>query len=182
MITYVVTGACPAFFIISMRANHHAHNSHCKMFYSVFLVFATFSTTCKQIADITYSLLRVTVKLHSSPLVAAVDLVIVGNNNVLCTGASVTLQCTLTGNVLTWNTPDGALNFVRGRQVESNAGSYYGQLVELNATHLQSTLSFIFTAEITINCSDTTASNSATLVVEGIASRFGCVHPCNNYL
>ena len=102
---------------------------------------------------------------------AAVDLVIVGDNNVLCTGASVTLQCTLTGNVLTWNTPDGALNFVRGRQVESNAGSYYGQLMEPDATHLRSTLSFIFTAEITINCSDTTASNSATLVVEGIASQ-----------
>ena len=103
---------------------------------------------------------------------AAVDLVVVGNNNALCTGASVMLQCTLTGNILTWNTPDGAINFVRGRQDESNAGSYYGQLMEPDATHLRSTLSFIFTVEITINCSDTTASSrSATLVVEGIASQ-----------
>ena len=166
-----------------MRANHHAHNSYqCKMFYSVFLIFATFSTTCKLIEDIiTYSLLQVTVKLHSS-LVAAVDLVVIGDNNVLCTGASVTLQCTLTGNFLTWNSPYGALNFVRGRQDESNGGFYHARLMELNATHLRSTLSFTFSAEITINCSDTTASNSATLVVEGIASRFGCVHPCNNYL
>ena len=101
---------------------------------------------------------------------AAVDVVVVGDNNAVCTGASVTLQCTLTGNVLTWNTPDGALNFVRGRQDESNAGSYYGQLMELNATHLRSTLSFTFAAEITINCSETTASSTITLTREGIAT------------
>ena len=103
---------------------------------------------------------------------ASVDLGVVGDNNALCTGATATLQCTLMGNILTWNTPEGALNFVRGFQSESNAGSYHGQLIELNATHLKSTLTFIFTTEITINCSDTTTtSNSITLVVEGIASR-----------
>ena len=99
-----------------------------------------------------------------------IDLVAVGDNNAVCTGASVTLQCTLTGNVLTWNTPGGALNFVRGFQSESNAGSYYGQLMELNATHLRSTLSFTFTAEITINCSDATASSTLTVTIEGMTT------------
>ena len=43
---------------------------------------------------------------------ATVDLNLVGDNNALCAGASVTLQCTLTGDLLIWNTPQGALNFV----------------------------------------------------------------------
>ena len=93
---------------------------------------------------------------------------VVGDNNALCTGASVTLQCTLTGDVLTWITPEGALNFVRGRQSESNAGSYQGQLTELNDTHLRSTLTFTFTAPITINCTDQSASSSINVTVEGM--------------
>ena len=101
---------------------------------------------------------------------ATVDLVVVGDSNTQCTGASVTLQCTLTGDVLTWITPEGALNFVRGRQDVSNAGSYQAMLTELNSTHLSSRLTFTFDAEITINCSDTSASNSTTLVIEGMAS------------
>ena len=99
---------------------------------------------------------------------ANVELLVVGDNNAVCSGASVTLQCTLMGNVLTWNTPEGALNFVRGRQDESNAGSYHARLMEPNATHLISRLSFTFTSEITINCSDNTASTSTTVTTEGI--------------
>ena len=107
---------------------------------------------------------------------ASVDLGVVGDNNALCTGATATLQCTLMGNVLTWNTPEGALNFDHGFQSEPNAGSYHGQLIELNATHQKSILTFTFTTEITINCSDTTTSNSVTLVVEGMASRRAYLH------
>ena len=46
-------------------------------------------------------------------LVATVDLVVVGGNNAVCTGASsVTLQCMLMGDTITWITPEGALNFL----------------------------------------------------------------------
>ena len=99
---------------------------------------------------------------------ANVELVVVGGNNPVCSNASVTLQCTLMGNILTWNTPEGALNFVRGRQNESYVGSYYATHMELNDTHLISTLSFTITAEITINCSDTHSSDGTTIVIEGM--------------
>ena len=93
---------------------------------------------------------------------------VVGGYNAVCSDASVTLQCTLMGNVLTWNTPDGAFNFVRGRQDESNSGSYHARLMEFNATHLISTLSFTFTDEISINCSDTHSSNGTDITIESI--------------
>ena len=93
---------------------------------------------------------------------------VVGGSPAQCSGASVTLQCTLAGNTLTWNTPDGALNFVRDRGSESDAGSYHGQLWELNSTHLRSTLTFTFSNQIKINCSDGSASDSTTVTVEGI--------------
>ena len=100
--------------------------------------------------------------------VATVDLVVVGGNNAFCVGMSVTLQCTLMGGLLTWETPEGAYNFIRGRQNTSYAGSYYGQLMESNDTHLISTLTFTFTTEITINCSDTSSIAGTTVIVEGI--------------
>ena len=100
--------------------------------------------------------------------VATVDLVVVGGNNALCVGMNVTLQCTLMGGVLAWETPEGALNFIRGRQNTTYRGSYYGQLMESNDTHLISTLTFHFKTEITINCSDTSSIAGTTLIVEGI--------------
>ena len=90
-----------------------------------------------------------------------------GGNNALCTGTIVALRCTLTGDTLIWYTPE-ALSFERGGPSESNAGSYQGQLEELNATHLRSTLTFTFTFQITINCSDSSSSKSTTLFIEGI--------------
>ena len=45
---------------------------------------------------------------------------------------------------------------------------YYGQLMELNATLLRSTLSFTFTAEITFNCSSDISDSSTTVVLEGM--------------
>ena len=98
---------------------------------------------------------------------ATVDVVVVGGNNALCVGMSVTLQCTLMGSALTWEVPEGAFNFVRGRQNTTYAGSYYGQLMEPNGTHLISTLTFTFTTEITINCSDTSSIAGTTVIVEG---------------
>ena len=96
----------------------------------------------------------------------AVELVVVGGNNAFCTGVSVTLQCIIKGDTLTWITPEGALNFVRGRQSESNSGGYQGQLQELNDTHLSSTLTFTFNFHITINCTDWSSNNynSTTLI------------------
>ena len=102
-------------------------------------------------------------------IVAAVDIAVVGGNNVLCTGEIVTVQCTLMGDAFTWITPDGVLNFIRGRQNESFAGSYQGQFQELNDTHLRSTLTFTFTSPTTINCTDLSANNSTTIMIEGMA-------------
>ena len=82
-------------------------------------------------------------------------------NSIRSQQASVGCSRTLTGNVLTWNTPTVAKS------------------VELDDTHLGSTLTFTFTAEITVNCSDTTASNSSTLVVERIVSTRAPLALCN---
>ncbi|CAI8001974.1 hypothetical protein GBAR_LOCUS3291, partial [Geodia barretti] len=135
-----------------------------KMFYFALLTFTTFATTCK------YTFLTYPTSVgmnHNFLPVATVDLVVVGGNNALCVGMSVTLQCTVMGGVLTWETPEGALNFIRGRQNTSYQGSYYGQLMESNDTHLISTLNFTFTTEITINCSDTSSIAGTTVIVEG---------------
>ena len=50
---------------------------------------------------------------------------------------------------------------------ESGAGSYYGRLLE-NSTHLRSNLTFTFTSQIAISCSDGSANISTTVTVEGI--------------
>ena len=98
---------------------------------------------------------------------AFVDIAVVGGNNAQCTGASVTLQCALMGDVLIWLTPHGAINLFRGRENDINS-HYHAHLMEVNASHLRSTLDFNFTAQITISCSDTTAMDSATIIVEGM--------------
>ena len=108
---------------------------------------------------------------YLASLAAAIELVVVGGKNALCTGASVTLQCTLTGHVLTWNTPEGALNFVRGGKSEINE-IYQGNLEELNDTHIRSTLAFNCSAEITINCTDQMDQRSTTIIIEGVAFTF----------
>ena len=97
-----------------------------------------------------------------------VELVVVGGNSAVCSGASVTLQCTLTGNVLTWNTPDGAFNFIQGRSNQSESGPYDGRLQELNSTHLISNLTFTFTSQTIISCSDGSENTSTTISIEGI--------------
>ena len=99
---------------------------------------------------------------------ANVELVVVGGNNAVCSGANVTLQCTLMGNILSWNTPEGDFNFIRGRQAAPFPRFYYGQLMELNGTLLRSTLSFTFTAEITFYCSSDISDSSTTVVLEGM--------------
>ena len=91
----------------------------------------------------------------------------VGGNNAFCSGASVTLQCTLTGDVLSWHIGDRAINFVRGFSSEADAGLYHGQLLELNSTHLRSNLTFTFTSQITISCSDGSVNTSIKLSIEG---------------
>ena len=97
-----------------------------------------------------------------------IELVAVGGNSAFCSGASVTLQCTLTGDVLTWDTPDGALNSIRGRLInKSDAGPYHGRLLE-NSTHLRSNLTFTFTSQTIISCSDGSVNISITVTVEGI--------------
>ena len=105
---------------------------------------------------------------HCIVAVATIELVAVGGNSAVCSGASVTLQCTLTGDGLTWNTPNGELNFVRGRASEPDVGSYHGRLQELNSTHLRSNLTFTFTSQITISCYDGSANTSTTISTEGI--------------
>ena len=100
---------------------------------------------------------------------------VVGGYNALCTETSITLQCTLSGDFLSWNTPEGTLYLVRGihnNNFDTNVGSYHGQLEELNGTHIRSKLTFNFTVQITINCTDLTSSNSSTIIIEGVAHTF----------
>ena len=76
---------------------------------------------------------------------------VVGGSRGVCSGASVTLQCTLTGDLLVWKKPDGDINLVRGHSTTSGSGTYQWELVELNDTHLQSSLTFTFSNHVTIN-------------------------------
>ena len=99
---------------------------------------------------------------------ATIDLVVVKDSVAQCSGASVTLQCTLAANTLIWITPDGALNFVRDRSNESEAGSYHGKLWEINSTHLRSNITFIITEQISIQCSDNIVDENITLGIEDV--------------
>ena len=94
--------------------------------------------------------------------------VAVTSNQPACPGESVAVQCTVGGNVLTWNTPEGAISLIRDRQEEADAGSFHWTLLELDASTLQSTLTFSATTEFTIECSNTTESSSASVQVEGV--------------
>ena len=91
-----------------------------------------------------------------------------------CSGASVTLQCTLAGNTLTWNTPDGALSFVRDRSNKSERGFYHGEFWEINSTHVRSNITFIINKQALIQCSDNIALENITLGIEGVILQ--CVH------
>ena len=85
----------------------------------------------------------------------------------MCAGDSISVQCTVSGNIVTWNTPEGAINILRGRQSEGYAGSYQWVLEELDGNRLQSTISFTVTSLITMRCSDGTNSSETTISVEG---------------
>ena len=108
--------------------------------------------------------------IYLSPAVHG-DLVVVGGSRGVCSGASVTLQCTLTGDILIWNKPDGDINLVRGHSTTSGSGTYQWELVELDNTLLQSSLTFTFLNHITINCTDNEAyTSSITIYIEGNTS------------
>ena len=87
----------------------------------------------------------------------------------MCSGASVTLQCTLTGNILIWKKLDGDINLLRGvHSISSSDNTYQWQLVELDENRLQSSVTFLFNNEITINCTNNAGdSSSITVVTEG---------------
>ena len=93
--------------------------------------------------------------------------VVVTSNQPACPGEPVAVQCTLGGRILTWNTPEGALILIRGRQEEGDSGPFHWTLQELDASTLQSTLTFSTTTEIAIGCSNGTESSSASVQVEG---------------
>ena len=96
---------------------------------------------------------------------------VVGGSRGVCSGASVTLQCTLTGNLLLWKKPDGDINLVRGLHTTwSGSGTYQWELVELDDTHLQSSLTFTFSNQITINCTNVAYTSSITIHIEGNTS------------
>ena len=134
----------------------------------VLTILASFSADRKFLPCVSHHCHPSHVCMCSLAVANGVELVVVGGNSTVCSGASVTLQCTLTGDVLSWNTPDGALNFIRGRSNQSESGPYDGRLQELNSTHLRSNLTFTFTSQITISCSDGSANISITVTVEGI--------------
>ena len=98
----------------------------------------------------------------------AIILVAVMSKQPACPGEPVAVQCTVGGDVLTWNTSEGALNLVRGRQEESIAGSFHWCLQELNNDTLQSTLTFSATTRFDIECGNSTESSSVSVQVEGV--------------
>ena len=103
--------------------------------------------------------------------------VAVTSNQPACPGESVAVQCTVRGDVLTWHTPDGVLNLLRDRQEEGDAGSFHWTLLGLDASTLQSTLTFSATTEFAIECSNTTETSSASVQVEGGVYP-SCYAPC----
>ena len=86
-----------------------------------------------------------------------------------CSGASVTLQCTVAGNILIWNTPEGQFFLARGVATGMNRSIYKSQLQALNETHLRSNLTFIVNYEISVNCTDGGhAARNMSVTIEGI--------------
>ena len=93
--------------------------------------------------------------------------VAVTSNQPACPGESVAVQCTVGGSRLTWNTPEGAINIIRGRQEEGDAGSFHWTRLELDGNTLQSTLTFSATTGFNIECSNSTESAPVSVQVEG---------------
>ena len=91
----------------------------------------------------------------------------VTSNQPACPGERVAVQCTVGGDVFTWNTPEGAINLLRARHEEGGAGSFHWTLLKIDASTLQSTLTFSATAEFAIGCSNGTESSSVSVQVEG---------------
>ena len=86
----------------------------------------------------------------------------------MCAGDAVSVQCTLTGDTLTWDTPQGAINILRGRQISGETGVYEWVVEELDENTLQSTLIFIIvTTQITMGCDNGSNSSVVTVRIEG---------------
>ena len=95
---------------------------------------------------------------------------IVGGSIAQCSGASVTLQCTVAGNILIWNTPVGQFFLARGVATGMNRGTHQTQLQVLNETHLKSNLTFIVNYEISVNCTDGGhVARNMTVIIEGVS-------------
>ena len=88
----------------------------------------------------------------------------------MCSGDDVTLQCTLTGDILTWNKRDGDINLVRGTHSGSTQGLYQWELTEIDENCLQSTLTFTVSVEVTLNCTGLESGDAASiaLIIEGM--------------
>ena len=94
---------------------------------------------------------------------------VVGGSIAQCSGASVTLQCTVVGNILIWNTPEGQFLLARGVSTGMNRSTYQSQLQVLNETHVRSNLTFTVNAEISVNCTDGChAARNMSVKIEGI--------------
>ena len=85
----------------------------------------------------------------------------------MCLGANVTLQCTVTGSILIWRKHDGDINLIRGLHTNSILGSYQWKLIVLDNDRLQSFITFWFSNQITINCSNNADQASIDIVLEG---------------
>ena len=85
-----------------------------------------------------------------------------------CYGAAVTLQCTLTGDHLIWETIAGDINLSRGEHTSSTSGSYQWELIELDEYRLKSLISFIVNSENTVNCTELVGNRASIhLSIEG---------------
>ena len=100
--------------------------------------------------------------------VATVELLVVENSRYVCSGTSVTLQCSVTGDILTWKKRDGDINLLRNIHTSSVSGPYQWQLEEIDEYKLQSSITFFVSNQFTMNCTNNEGdSSSVTLVVEG---------------
>ena len=94
---------------------------------------------------------------------------VVGRSQVQCYGATVTLQCTLTGDHLIWQKADGDINLIRGEHTSSTSGSYQWELIELDEYRLKSSISFIINNENIVNCTELVGNRASIhLSIEGI--------------
>ena len=85
----------------------------------------------------------------------------------MCLGANVMLRCTVTGSVLIWKKHDMDINLIRGLHTNSCLSLYQWKLIVPDSNNLQSLITFWFSNQITMNCTNNADQASVDNVFEG---------------